>query len=791
MIRALLTGLLVLLLTLAGPGPGVAQEEASAPVLVTDDSGTVTLPDEWIALSERVEAAITSQTVTVAGLQALRAQVLDWRARFDAATRTDSARAATLQAQLDALGPPPAEGETEAADLAATRRQLTERLETAMAPGLVAQAAFTEANGLVSEIDALIEADRAREVLLKGPVPVNPANWPVALGAVGSWLSALAGEMAEPFATAEARAAWQSRGVELGLLAFAAILLVWRSGVWLGALRDRIARDEGERAVVRVTLLFISLGRLFLPVLGLVAMTRMLQLMGADGVRAEAAATLIPVMGLIVMLARWLALQALPKRETAPAFLPVASHRRSEARWHALMLGILLAAAFAVEVIAPSSDAPEVSRAISHFVLLALAGLNLLRIGQVFLSEGKAARGEESEGFWGQVLRVLGCGLIFVGIVAPTAAAFGYVNLGSALLWSSVLTLALIMLIGILQGFVFDLYAAITRRPDAGRDALMPTLVGFALALASAPVLALIWGVRVETLGEWWSRFMRGFTVGGTEISPANFLTFAVVFLIGYMAVRLLKGVLRTNILPKTSMDSGGTNAVLSGTGYLGLTIALLVAITAAGIDLSGLAIVAGALSVGIGFGLQTIVQNFVSGIILLVERPIKLGDWITVGGTEGFVRQISVRSTRIETFDRQDVIVPNADLIAGVVTNYTLSNSSGRVVLGVGVAYGSDTRRVQAILQEVAESHPMVILQPPPLVTFDAFGPDSLNFTVRVVIRDILFKPIVTSELNHAISERFRTEKLEIPFAQRDIWLRNPEALRPADPRDPTPEAT
>ncbi|SDZ32777.1 Small-conductance mechanosensitive channel [Jannaschia faecimaris] len=792
MIRFLASLLVCVLCALpaAAQGPDAAPDDR----IVFRQDGTLEISDDWGKLSSRAEDAIASGQASIGALEQLLAELVSWRNVFDEASDIDSARIATLRAQIEALGPVPAEGATEPADIAARRDQLNDRLETLMAPGRVAQAAFTEAEGLISAVDRLIQADRAREVLRKGPIPLNPANWPVAFGAIGGWIGGFAVDLYAPFSTPTDRAVWQARGLELGALAFAAILLLWRSGVWLARLRDRIARDEAESAVVRVTLLLISLARLILPLLGLVALTRMLQLMGASGVRIEAATTLLPLMGLIILLARWLALQALPKRETAQAFLPVASARRAEARWHALTLGLLLAGAFAVEVITPTLAEPEVSRAIAHFVLLIIAGVNLVRLGQLFLSEGIASKGDEGDGLWGQVLRLLGRALMVVGVCSPLIATFGYVNLGGAIIWPSVLSLALIMLIGILQGLVFDIYAAITRRPDAGGDALTPTLVGLALALGSLPVLALIWGVRPSTLAEWWTRFMRGFTIGGTDISPSNFVTFALVFMIGLLAVRLLKGVLRTNILPKTKMDSGGTNAVLSGTGYIGITLAALIAITAAGIDLSGLAIVAGALSLGIGFGLQTIVQNFVSGIILLVERPIKLGDWVNVGGVEGFVRQISVRSTRIETFDRQDVIVPNADLISGVVTNYTLSNSSGRVVLTVGVAYGSDTRRVEKILQEVAQTHPMVILQPPPLVTFDGFGADSLNFTVRVVLRDILFKPIVTSELNHAIAERFHEEGLEIPFAQRDIWLRNPETLRDGRPADtaptPTPEA-
>ena len=229
------------------------------------------------------------------------------------------------------------------------------------------------------------------------------------------------------------------------------------------------------------------------------------------------------------------------------------------------------------------------------------------------------------------------------------------------------------------------------------------------------------------------------------------------------------------------------TNLTISN--YIGIAIAIVVGLAVAGLDFSRLALIAGALSVGIGFGLQNIVNNFVAGLILLFERPIKTGDWIVANNVEGRVKRISIRSTEIESFDRADIIVPNSLLISDNLTNWVHKTHYGRLRIPVSVAYGSDTELVKQLLIDIALGYPGVIVGNPqmhdPKVLFLAFGESSLDFELRFFVHNIENRLDITSDFNFAIDKAFREHDIEIPFPQRDIHIRESTPDVTSDPGD------
>ena len=274
------------------------------------------------------------------------------------------------------------------------------------------------------------------------------------------------------------------------------------------------------------------------------------------------------------------------------------------------------------------------------------------------------------------------------------------------------------------------------------------------------------------------SYFVDGFTIGEVTISPWSISLGIIFFAISIRVTRWLKGKIESRWLQNTKYSNGAKEATISITWYACIGIVSLISLAIAGLNLGNLALVAGALSVGIGFGLQNVVSNFISGLIILFERPIKKGDWIVVGETQGFVKEINIRSTRIQTFDQADILIPNSELITNQLTNWMLTSSVGRVRVPVGVAYGSDTAKVKSVLLKLAELNEQVILDdsniPAPQVIFHKFADSSLEFELRVFIKDILNIVQVKSDLNFEIDRHFRENGIQIPFPQRVVHLKS-----------------
>lgn len=785
----------------------------------------------WSQRSESVEEVIAKGDLTIQTVDRMRRQLsatIDEMAPIQARLRE---QIAPLRSQLEALSPAPQEGEaTEAAPPPEARQSA----ETA---GVAAERERLQSR--IAELDALLKRVDSEEVrakaLLNQLASIRRELFTARLMSRGPSLlepSTLQGATASVIETAEAvveetRFELEAARMDVPLIvAFlvpiavvcAALLAVFRlKNVAVGRLVRRITPEtpHSERVAIGAAL---TLARLALPTIGVALSAGVLLYSGVTGPQgrliveglAEAATVLI---GAYALGGAFFA----PK---APLLRPkiladcdaVLAHR-----WMIVLAGIVGLDRLLVrqgEAIGLTVEALT----LFNTSLLVVGGIALWRfMGAIHApappaTEAPAAtpRDEEDEDpedqadrSGGTVMRpaVQALRLVarFVAVTAPLFALGGYYALGRFAFYPLVFTIAVIAACILLAYVVSSLVDRVSapagaagETADAGapsangtsfssRLKLIPIVVTTLLACIAVPIIALIWGASPEDLSTAWRAFRDGFRIGEVTISPVDFITFAIVISIGLLVTDRVKRALRRSVLPLTGLDQGGRDAVAAGAGYLGLVISALIAISAAGIDLSNLAIVAGALSVGIGFGLQNIVNNFVSGVILLIERPIKVGDWVELPSGMGYVKAVNVRSTEIETFDRSSLFVPNSELISGTVINWTHSNLNGRIIVKVGVAYSSDPRQVERILLEVGRGHPMMLRRPAPFVLFRGFGADALDFEIRGILRDVNWVLNVQSDLYFEIARRFAEEGIEIPFKQADIKLKNMDEIAEA----------
>jgi small-conductance mechanosensitive channel len=392
-----------------------------------------------------------------------------------------------------------------------------------------------------------------------------------------------------------------------------------------------------------------------------------------------------------------------------------------------------------------------------------------------------------SESAWIGPARIVGWCVVAIALAALVS---GYIAFGSFLAvqitWAVTVIATTTLLVGLTDHALERLISPTSRvtrflyatvgLPRSGLDQLFVLAQGILrlviIAIGGLAVLA-PWGFESDDFIASIKHLFFGFTIGDVTISFAGIFGAIILFLVGIFLTHAFQGWLQRRYLPQTSLDSGIRNSIVTGVGYIGFIAAGALSFSYVGLSLEKITIVAGALSVGIGFGLQSIVNNFVSGLILLWERGIRVGDLIVVGEEQGYVKRINVRATEIETFDRATVIVPNSNLVSGVVKNRVHTDRVGRVIVPVPVPKESDCDRVANILRESAASNQEVLEDPAPRVNFKTIGESSLTFELVCFVPEVETAARVSSDLTFAIFRKLRENdiiKLPPPFARMEI---------------------
>ncbi len=438
---------------------------------------------------------------------------------------------------------------------------------------------------------------------------------------------------------------------------------------------------------------------------------------------------------------------------------------------------------FVLSVVYATTTAQSLVQRLILLMLTSLALAGLLWI----MRPGSELRAMRNTRGWDVVFTLahLGVAALLVSLVANT---IGNVSLSETLTLGTVTSALYAVLVYALVWLFHGLWRLLLRSRPAQRlnvvrhhrdridraGTVVINLFGVSLWLWASLLVMRLWGPAVEWVG---AALATSFTLGSVTIAVGGVLAFIAVLVVTTLASRTLRVVLEEDVLARTQLPRGLPGTISTVVHYAIITLGFLLAMAAAGIELNRVVVLAGALGVGIGFGLQDIVRNFVSGLILAFERPFGIGDTIEVGNLMGKVGRIGARSSTIRTFDGADVIVPNSNLVSNQVVNWTLNDSHRRITISVGVAYGSDPETVLTVLRAVADGHAEVSKYPEPLTLFRGFGESALNFELRFWISDVEWTLRTGSALTNAVHDALKAAGITIPFPQRDLHLRTLDA--------------
>ncbi len=762
---------------------------------------------DWTRQLDRIEREVESSLDEIADQEGLRTRIAKVRSEATAAKEAAEKELESIEKLLQALGAvPEPDDPPERAEIRSQRERYTESLSLYRAR--ISQSELTLARAQAID-DLIVKAERERRlgVILKlFPLPVAPDT---VTKAIPEFLTAVASLSRSPFDWWQGLTPLQRERVVPLRIAFNLVLafvigwLMRRALLrWLGH-DPSLKRPSYARRLVGAIAEGVAKG--IVPSLIFAAIWYRASATGGilmSGLFGEAVTTFCAVMVLFIL--TWAATQAVLSPQM-PQWRLVALTPENARQVSKLV--IFLAAVFSIDIFMSTvARGLVISNELTSFYVLVTTFLEASAVLLLMRSKlwgiepklaarrarkakgaapGEGANGQESDdaSHWGFFINLRRL-IAVIALAAATAALIGYSALSTYLidnlLISGIVVAALVLLRGLGRELIGGaLRSQFLQRRLGVRHATRSlfkfwfrAVLDVAMVLAGAVTVVSIWGGPIEEIWGWTLSALQGFTIGSVTISITDILAALVIFVAAMVATRMIQRLLAERVLPQTRLNQGIQHSLSAGFGYVGIVVAAALGVATLGIDLSNIALIAGALSVGIGFGLQNVVNNFVSGMILLVERPVKVGDWVVVGQNEGFVKRINVRATELETFQMASVIIPNADFLSTAVTNWTHKDSYGRIEVQVRVAFGSDTEKVRKILLACAYEHARVVRWPEPHVIFFDFGQSSLVFELRVFTADIAYKMFIASDLRFAIDARFREEGIIIPYPQQVLHL-------------------
>ncbi|MCC4593478.1 DUF3772 domain-containing protein [Xanthomonas campestris pv. cannae] len=735
-----------------------------------------------------------------AAFQDLVTQVSD--ASNDAQTAADalSQQLAQVNARLQQLGPA-ATGDSP--DIAAQRKALTKQRDALDSGVKRGKLMVVEARQLADDIERARAEHFSQELSLRSPSPLSPTLWKqiaddfpddqaklLALYALGQ--QSLQGALAEHGNGA------LGIGIAIALILLFPLRYLLR---WLGK-RYAVSRAPGSRLRRSgLAIWFLLLGTLT-PGLAALALAEALRSIDAVPERLDAvlngfvwvsfAAAFMGSLGASVLLPNQPSWRLFPIDDATARRLRKYTWATAALAWLSSMLLVINQAARTSDSATVAADG-VIALVYGVLILATLTSLTRLRRRQYAEAAAQALANDQPPppGQHGGVLALIGVLVKVAVVVALLAALLGYLHLGlfitRQIIWITMIVGAVRLLMTFADDFALWLFASEGRIGRAANGALgvrsssleqagvlTSALLRVVLLLIGIGALLMPFGTNVSIISDWFSLLSDGIRVSDKVVLyPGAIARSVLVLLLGLGVMQYLHRWLTQTYLPKTELDDGSRNSISTVARYVGIILAALWALAALGIGLERIALVVSALSVGIGFGLQSITQNFVSGLILLAERPVKIGDWIKIGDQEGDVRRISVRATEIQVGDRSTLIVPNSELITKTLRNMTLAGPLGRVQIQFAVSLGTDVVKLRALLLELYAAHPGVLDDPAPSVFIDSIanGHVTLNSFAYVASPRLTYG--TRSELFFALLQRLAEEGIALESPQEVRLLR------------------